>query len=78
MVVFLKLFFSYEGGIEEHKDVLSNIYDGVKGRVQLISMAKDKVHILSKKQIREQNQVLGKLRLWQMVEQINKFKEDGT
>lgn len=72
------IFLSCEGSVteEEYIGVLSKIYDGVKGRVQLISVAEDEVHTLPKKRTREQNQVLGKSKPWQLVERINKFKEE--
>lgn len=72
------IFLSCEGSVteEEYIEVLSQIYDGVKGRVQLISVAEDEVHTLPKKRTREQNQVLGKSKPWQLVERINKFKEE--
>lgn len=72
------IFLSCEGSVteEEYIEVLLNIYDGVKGRVQLISVAEDEVHTLPKKRTREQNQVLGKSKPWQLVERINKFKEE--
>lgn len=72
------IFLSCEGSVteEEYIEILSNIYDGVKGRVQLISVAEDEVHTLPKKRTREQNQVLGKSKPWQLVERINKFKEE--
>lgn len=74
------IFLSCEGSVteEEYIEVLSQIYDGVKGRVQLISVAEDEVHTLPKKRTREQNQVLGKSKPWQLVERINKFKEKKT
>lgn len=45
------IFLSCEGSVteEEYIEVLSNIYDGVKGRVQLISVAEDEVQTLPKK-----------------------------
>ena len=72
------IFLSCEGSVteEEYIEVLSQIYDGVKGRVQLISVAEDEVHTLPKKRTREQNQVLGKSKPWQLVERINKFREE--
>lgn len=72
------IFLSCEGSVteEEYIEVLSKIYDGVKGRVQLISVAEDEVHTLPKKRTREQNQVLGKSKPWQLVERIDKFKEE--
>lgn len=72
------IFLSCEGSVteEEYIEVLSKIYDGVKGRVQLISVAEDEVHTIPKKRTREQNQVLGKSKPWQLVERINKFKEE--
>ena len=72
------IFLSCEGSAteEEYIEVLSQIYDGVKGRIQLISVAEDEVHTLPKKRTREQRQVLGKSKPWQLVERINKFKEE--
>lgn len=72
------IFLSCEGSVteEEYIEVLSQIYDGVKGRIQLISVAEDEVHTLPKKRTREQKQVLGKSKPWQLVERINKFKEE--
>ena len=72
------IFLSCEGSVteEEYIEVLSQIYDGVKGRVQLISVAEDEVHTLPKKRTREQNQLLGKSKPWQLVERIDSFKEE--
>lgn len=52
MVVFLTIIESVR---EKYIEVLSNIYDEVKARAKLISMAEDEAHILSKKKAREQN-----------------------
>lgn len=70
------IFLSCEGSVteEEYIEVLSQIYDGVKGRVRLISVAEDEVHTSPKKRTKEQNQVLGKSKPWQLVERIDKFK----
>ena len=40
------IFLSCEGSVteEEYIEILSQIYDGVKGRVRLISVAVDEVH----------------------------------
>ena len=72
------IFLSCEGSVteEEYIEVLSRIYDGVKSRVQIISVAEDEVHTLPKNRTKEQNQVLGKSKPWQLVERINKFKEE--
>lgn len=72
------IFLSCEGSVteEEYIEILSQIYDGVKGRVQLISVAEDEVHTQPQKRTREQNQVLGKSKPWQLVERINKFKQE--
>ncbi len=72
------IFLSCEGSVteEEYIEVLSRIYDGVKSRVQIISVAEDEVHTLPKNRTREQNQVLGKSKPWQLVERINKFREE--
>ena len=70
------IFLSCEGSEteEEYIEILSQIYDGVKGRVQLISVAEDEVHTRPKKRTKEQNQVLGKTKPWQLVERIDEFK----
>ena len=72
------IFLSCEGSVteEEYIEVLSRIYDGVKSRVQIISVAEDEVHTLPKNRTREQNQVLGKSKPWKLVERINKFKKE--
>lgn len=72
------IFLSCEGSVteEEYIEVLSQIYDGVKGRVQIISVAEDAVHTRPQKRTREQNQVLGKTKPWQLVERIDKFKRE--
>lgn len=72
------IFLSCEGSVteEEYIEVLSRIYDGVKSRVQIISVAEDEVHTLPKNRTKEQNQVLGKSKPWQLVERINKFREE--
>lgn len=70
------IFLSCEGSVteEEYIEILSQIYDGVKSRVQLISVAEDEVHTNVKKRTIEQNQVLGKSKPWQLVQRIDKFK----
>lgn len=72
------IFLSCEGSVteEEYIEVLSRIYDGVKSRVQIISVAEDEVHTFPKNRTKEQNQVLGKSKPWQLVERINKFREE--
>lgn len=70
------IFLSCEGSVteEEYIEILSQIYDGVKSRVQLISVAEDEIHTSVKKRTTKQNQVLGKSKPWQLVERIDKFK----
>lgn len=70
------IFLSCEGSVteEEYIEILSQIYDGVKSRVQLISVAEDEIHTNVKKRTTEQNQVLGKSKPWQLVQRIDKFK----
>lgn len=72
------IFLSCEGSVteEEYIEILKRMYDGVKGRVQLISVAEDEVHTRPKRRTREQNQVLGKSKPWQLVERIDKFKSE--
>lgn len=72
------IFLSCEGSVteEEYIEILSQIYDGVKNRVQLISVAEDEIHTRPRKRTREQNQVLGKSKPWQLVERIDKFKSE--
>lgn len=70
------IFLSCEGSVteEEYIEILSQIYDGVKNRVHLISVAEDEIHTRPSKRTREQNQVLGKSKPWQLVDRIDKFK----
>lgn len=72
------IFLSCEGSVteEEYIEILSQIYDGVKGRVQLISVVEDEVHTSPKKRTKEQKQILGKSKPWQLVEKIDKFKRE--
>jgi hypothetical protein len=72
------IFLSCEGSAteEEYIEILSRIYDGVKNKIQLISVAKDEIHTAPKGRTREQNQTLGKSKLWQLVERIDKFKQE--
>lgn len=69
---------SCEGSVteEEYIEILSQIYDGVKGRVQLISVAEDEIHTRPKKRTKEQNQLLRKSKPWQLVDRIDKFKRE--
>lgn len=71
------IFLSCEGSVteEEYIEILSQIYDEVKERVQLISVAEDEIHTRPKNRTKEQNQVLGKSKPWQLVDRIDKFKE---
>ena len=70
------IFLSCEGSVteEEYIEVLTKVYDGVKTRVQLISVAEDAIHTSPNKRTREQNQLLGKTKIWQLVERIDRFK----
>ena len=72
------IFLSCEGSVteEEYIEILSQIYDGVKGRVQLISVVEDEVHTLPKNRTKEQNKVLGKSKPWQLVNRIDIFKKE--
>ena len=72
------IFLSCEGSVteEEYIEILSQIYDGVKGRVRLISVVEDEVHTAPKKRTKEQNQVLGKSKPWQLVNRIDTFKQE--
>lgn len=47
------IFLSCEGSVteEEYIEILSQIYDGVKSRVQLISVAEDEIHTNVKKEL---------------------------
>lgn len=72
------IFLSCEGSVteEEYIEILSQIYDGVKGRVRLISVAEDEVHTRPQRRTTEQRKVLGKSKPWQLVERIDKFKRE--
>ena len=72
------IFLSCEGSVteEEYIEILSQIYDGVKGRVRLISVAEDEVHTRPQRRTTEQRQGLGKSKPWQLVERTDKFKRE--
>lgn len=72
------IFLACEGSAteEEYVEILSQIYDGVKNKVQLISVAEDEIHTAPKGRTREQNQTLGKSKPWQLIERIDKFKQE--
>lgn len=72
------IFLSCEGSVteEEYIEILSQIYDGVKNRVRLISVAEDEIHTQPQKRTKKQNQVLGKTKPWQLVERIDRFKSE--
>lgn len=70
------IFLSCEGSAteEEYIEALSLIYDGIKSRIQLISVAEDEIHTIPKRRTPEQKRILGKTKPWQLVERIDAFK----
>ena len=72
------LFLACEGSAteEEYVEILSQIFARVKSKIQVISVAEDEVHTKPKGRTKEQNQILGKCKPWQLVERIDKFKKE--
>jgi hypothetical protein len=72
------IFLSCEGSVteEEYIVILSKIYDTVKSKIQLVSVAEDEIHTAPKGRTTEQISILGKSKPWQLIEKIDRFKEE--
>lgn len=72
------IFLSCEGTVteEEYFERLSSIFDGIKYKIQFISVAEDAIKTTPKKRSEEQNKLLGKSRPLQLVERIDQFKKE--
>lgn len=72
------IFLSLEGSVTEegYFERVSDLFSEVKSRIQLISVAEDAVHTLPKSRTKDQAQMLTKVRPKQLVERIEKFKQE--
>ena len=75
------IFLSCEGSVteEEYFAHISNIFSGIKSKIQFISVAEDAVHTDPKYRTNDQAMLLSKVRPRQLVERIDSFireKED--
>ena len=70
------IFLSCEGSVteEEYFALISEIYGGIKSRIQIISVAEDAVFTAPKYRTKEQAKMLSKVRPKHLVERIDQFK----
>lgn len=70
------IFLSLEGSVteEEYFERISELFSGVKSKIQFISVAEDAVHTSPKKRTADQARMLSKVRPRQLVERIDQFK----
>lgn len=74
------IFISCEGQVTEETyfDVISKLFDGVKSRIRFISIMEDAINTPVELRTPEQNRELSKSKPWQLVEKIDKFKEEKS
>lgn len=72
------IFLSCEGSVteEEYFAIVTKIFDSIKSRIRFISVVEDEIHTRAKVRTVEQNRVLGQNKPKQLVEKINRFKEE--
>ena len=72
------IFLSCEGSVteEEYFGLISDIYSGIKSRIQFISVAEDAVFTAPKCRTQEQVRLLSKVRPKHLVERIDQFKAE--
>lgn len=72
------IFLSCEGSVteEEYFSHISELFSEIRSRIQLISVAEDAVSTIPKHRTSEQNLMLSKNRPKQLVERIDRFKEE--
>lgn len=72
------IFLSCEGSVteEEYFEHISNLFDGIKTKIQFISVAEDAVHTALKARTPEQKSMLSKVRPIQLVNRIEEFKRE--
>ncbi len=70
------IFLSLEGSVteEEYFKRISTIFDGVKSKIQFISVAEDAVNTPNNQRTPEQKEILSKTRPLQLAKRIEKFK----
>lgn len=70
------IFLSCEGSVteEEYFGLISDIYSGIKSKIQFISVAEDAVFTAPKCRTQEQVRLLSKVRPKHLVERIDQFK----
>lgn len=70
------VFLSCEGCVteEDYFERISELFDGIKSKIQFISVAEDAVHTAPKGRTPEQKAMLSKARPKQLVERIEQFK----
>ena len=70
------IFLSLEGSVteEEYFDRISELFDGIKSKIQFISVAEDAVHTIPRRRSPDQQSMLSKVRPKQLVERIDRFK----
>ncbi|WP_298732640.1 RloB family protein [uncultured Subdoligranulum sp.] len=72
------IFLSCEGSVteEEYFGLISDIYSGIKSKIQFISVAEDAVFTAPKCRTQEQVTLLSKVRPKHLVERIDQFKAE--
>lgn len=72
------IFISCEGQVteEEYFKIISNMFSGIKSKIQFISVMEDILSIPERSRTPEQVHELTKSKPWQLVEKIDKFKEN--
>lgn len=72
------IFLSCEGSVteEEYFSRVSQLFDDIKTKVQFVSVEEDAVHTHYKSRTLEQKQSLGKSKPKQLVEKIERFKQE--
>jgi len=72
------IFLSCEGCVteEEYFARVSDIFSGIKSKIQFISVSEDAVHTRPKNRTPEQAKILSKVRPKQLVERIDAFKHE--
>lgn len=70
------VFLSCEGCVteEDYFERIAELFDGIKSKIQFISVAEDAVHTVAKRRTPEQKAMLSKARPKQLVERIEQFK----
>ncbi|MDO4292386.1 MAG: RloB family protein [Eubacteriales bacterium] len=72
------IFLSLEGSVteEEYFERISDIFSEIRSKIQFISVAEDAVHTAPRCRTSEQAKLLSKVRPKQLVERIDRFKQE--